>query len=90
MMKGRMRSSIASLPNRSANQHRIFKEKYKNNETEIVIDEQLVIREITAEREGTNKLERDAERQRVREIEQDRYSKRERETYIHNYSKLGS
>ena len=63
MMKGRMRSSIASLPNRSANQHRIFIEKYKikNNETEIVIDEELVIREITAEREGTNKLECDAE-----------------------------
>ena len=83
MMKGRMRSSIASLPNRSANQHRIFIEKYKikNNETEIVIDEQLVIREITAEREGTNKLECDAERQRVREVEQDRYSKRERDIH---------
>mgnify|MGYP006863955634 CR=1 FL=1 len=83
MMKGRMRSSIASLPNRSANQHRIFIEKYKikNNETQIVIDEQLVIREITAEREGTNKLECDAERQRVREVEQDRYSKRERDIH---------
>ena len=83
MMKGRMRSSIASLPNRSANQHRIFIEKYKikNNETEIVIDEELVIREITAEREGTNKLECDAERQRVREVEQDRYSKRERDIH---------